>query len=548
MNHFEQTPLKIPSKNVFNLSHDVKGTFKFDYLYPFLCQEVYPGSTFNCRSELFVRSMPLITPILHHVDAKLYFFFVPNRLIWKGTKDIVSRANGEVRTERDSWQTFITGGELGVADVTPPYFTFQHIGAFNLGIPIQDSSLMDYLGYPTIHGASSTATNPTPISSLPLRAYQLIWNEYFRNQNLQQPFDIPQSSGEEDYNTMLKLCTLRKKCWEKDYFTSCLPFLQRGQAVRIPISAELNLDADHMHPNGAGSSAFMVHNPRENQWDPVEATQGIKVAQDGSLSGDTQEGTVINNTIVDVDLKGTINDLRESYRLQRWLENNARCGSRYIEQLFAHFGVVSSDARLQRPELLGGGNIPLVISDIEQTSATEEGSTPQANLAGKGTAYGKTNGFKKYFEEHGWIIGILCMLPRTSYQNQVPRSFSRMSRFDYYFPEFANLGEQAVLNKEVFFDPTDKNGGDDGTFGYQERFGELRYIPSSVHGEFKHTLQYWHLGRVFKTLPQLNEDFVQANSRNDIFAIDSTIDPFVFEMHLDIKAVLPLPKFAIPTL
>jgi len=254
---------------------------------------------------------------------------------------------------------------------------------------------------------------------------------------------------------------------------------------------------------------------------------------------------------------GTINDFRYCLRLQQWLENNARCGSRYIEQLFAHFGVRSSDARLQRPELLGGGKVPLLFTDVEQNSYGDGSSdNVLGDLGGKGTLYGKTTGFKKYFEEHGILMGICCIVPRTSYSQGIPRAWTAFDKTDWYFPEFAHLGEQAVLNKEVYYDPMAPDGegelASDAVFGYQGRFTELRYIPSSVHGEMRGGLMYWHMGRIFNNQPVLNSSFVEARSRADMFALTDVAtlgyDPFVCQMHPSIKAVRPLPKYAVPTL
>lgn len=562
MNVFDKVPVKKPDKNLFNLSHDVKMTMKFDYVYPFLCREVYPGSTFNCRSEVFLRSQPLICPILHNVDLKIYFFFVPNRLVWKGEDTITDSSTGVTRKALDSWQTFITGGELGNFNIVPPHFTYKSLSRLRLEPQdittlFSSGSLMDYLGYPTSPENPSGFTNDTPVSILPFRGYQLIYNEYFRNQNVSPEVEIPQGSGNdfEQGRSVVRLFRLRKKCWEKDYFTSCLPFVQRGEAVKIPIKATGRLNYEPI--NSDVGSGRVTLNTKEGVLANTEMSD-IKTNSLGQLvykkttpNIGVQVDVGQNYEVLVENIEGTINDLRLAYRLQRWLENNARCGSRYIEQLFSHFGVVSSDARLQRPELLGGGTIPLIISDVEQSAPSAVDGSSLANLGGKGTAYGKTGGFKKYFEEHGFLFGVCCMVPRTSYQDQVPRQFLRMTRFDYYFPEFANLGEQAVTNAEVYFNPISSSEQTSAIFGYQQRFGELRYIPSTVHGDMKGSLQSWHLGRTFSKQPALNQQFVEANSRVNCFAPndvqDLREDPFLLEMHLDIKALQPLPKFAVPT-
>ena len=565
MKIFDTTLIKAPEKNVFDLSHDVKTSAKFDYIVPFLCQEVLPGSTWNCRAEVFLRTMPLIAPILHNVDMKVHYFFVPNRIIWPGQTKMIDSQSGKVAL--DSWQTFITGGETGTFFPVAPFLEVDKVAAFSKGY-LAPRSLWDYLGLPTISATDTKAiTSKTKVSSLPFRAYQKVYNEYFRNQNIQDEVTVPEGSGD-DITAVADLLTLRKKCWEKDYFTSCLPFVQRGEAVHLPISQfGQDIPVNIKYDNSVFPAPDIVRTVGGS--DIIDDSR-LEVAKKGSIltdyaalqvTGSVNEGVNIDNSYhlkgeisknVQFNVDATINDLRLAYRLQLWLENNARCGSRYIEQLRSHFGVTSSDARLQRPELLGGGSIPLIVTDVENNNATNDNG-PQGVLAGKGTMFGKTGGFKKYFEEHGWIIGVFSIIPRTSYQQGIPRQFSRKTRYDYAFPEFANLGEQAVLNKEIYFDFYSENDKDnEDTFGYQQRFCEYRYIPSSVHGELRDTLQFWHLGRIFDKRPALNSAFVTSNTRANVFAVDDVqngeTDPFVVEIHNDVRSLLPLPKFAIPSL
>lgn len=562
MKIFDTTLIKSPEKNVFDLSHDVKTSAKFDYIVPFLCQEVLPGSTWNCRAEVFLRTMPLIAPILHNVDMKVHYFFVPNRIIWPGQTKMVDSQSGKVAL--DSWQTFITGGETGTFFPVAPFLEVDKVAAFSKGY-VAPRSLWDYIGLPTISANDTKViSSKTKVSSLPFRAYQKVYNEYFRNQNIQDEVIVPDGSGD-DITAVADLLTLRKKCWEKDYFTSCLPFVQRGEAVHLPIGNFADDVPVSIRPRlGETASPALTSKAVHDGIAPVmfvrssgagSTNLGTLAIDDGSstplsVAAPSYDAKISKDTTFNVD--ATINDLRLAYRLQLWLENNARCGSRYIEQLRSHFGVTSSDARLQRPELLGGGSIPLIVTDVENTTATNDNG-PQGNLAGKGTMYGKTNGFKKYFEEHGWLIGVFSIIPRTSYQQGIPRQFSRLTRYDYAFPEFANLGEQAVLNKEIYFDFYSVNDKDnEDTFGYQQRFCEYRYIPSTVHGELRDTLQFWHLGRIFDKRPALNSAFVTSNTRANVFAVDDVqkgdIDPFVVEIHNDVRSLLPLPKFAIPSL
>lgn len=549
MKVFDSVPVKIPAKNVFNLSHDVKATYNFDKLYPFLCQPVYPGDTFNCRAEVFLRAMPLLCPVMHNVDMHLHFFFVPNRLLWN-------------QNRKADWKVFITGGEDGKQRPTLPYFTYAQLA--NVAPELMaNGMLLDHMGFPSLDDTTAIIRNGvTKVSSLPFRAYQCVYNEYYRNQNVTPEVEFSYDQGQESDNDLIKLMVFRKKCFEKDYFTSALPFLQRGNAMDLPISGT---------PTVTGQIPISVNAARVANAQTaygLKADEGVQttalgVGFDGP-TGDvgkalSLEGTaaITSGQLTFTGLNiGTINDFRYCLRLQQWMENNARCGSRYIEQLFAHFGVRSSDARLQRPELLGGGKIPLIFTDVPQTSYGQGANDDVVgDLAGKGTMYGKTGGFKKYFEEHGILLGILSIIPRTSYSQGIPRPWTAFLKEDWYFPEFAHLGEQAILNKEVYYDPTTSpqlGQGPDDVFGYQGRFTELRYIPSTVHGEMRDQLKYWHFGRIFSSLPVLNTSFVESYTQADSFAMSDVAngdqDPFVCEIHMDIKAVRSMPKYAVPTL
>lgn len=547
MKVFDSVPVKVPAKNVFNLSHDVKATYNFDKLYPFLCQPVYPGDTFNARAEVFLRAMPLLCPVMHNVDMHIHFFFVPFRLLWNANR-------------KSDWKVYITGGEDGKQRPLLPYFRYEKLQDVDERF-LAHGSLLDHMGFPTLDDPTETfRTGSWKVCSLPFRAYQLVYNEYYRNQNLQSEIDFSYDSGEESESDIAELFAFRKKCFEKDYFTSALPFLQRGQAMTLPITFDESAASNIVAPVTVG--AAKVGNDEFSHGLSTGSGDGPVYISGGTLSGNktvSLEGTATINagslTFTGLNI-GTINDFRYCLRLQQWMENNARCGSRYIEQLFSHFGVRSSDARLQRPELLGGGKIPLIFSDVPQTSYGEGTDRDVVgDLAGKGTMYGKTDGFKKYFEEHGVLLGILSIIPRTSYSQGIPRPWTAFLKEDWYFPEFAQLGEQAILNKEIYFDPTKAvtlGQGPDDVFGYQGRFTELRYIPSTFHGEMRDKLSYWHFGQIFSELPVLNSSFVEAHSRVDSFALADVAsgdeDPFVCQIHMDIKAVRPLPKYAVPTL
>ena len=544
MNIFDRILVKRPKRSLFNLSHEVKLTGNMGWLYPILCQEVIPGDTWKINSEVLCRFAPLTAPIMHRVNLKMNYFFVPMRLIW------------------DEWETFITGGEDGKHFPVKPYFEANKL---LLETKLKQGTLFDHLGFPTVD-----ETNPAGQSTvykfdvLPFRAYSLIWNEYFRNQNLQAEVPVAKTSGKDTITNF----DLLRRCWEKDYFTSALPFVQRGDPVKIPIgsagieisgtgnivvqSGELvNLDketTDELMAHSSGGDWHFVSGEHGSSSDYYDNGDSLAV------QGEVSASDIASKLFGEIDtLDGTINDLRTAYRLQRWLENNARAGSRYIEQILSHFGVKSSDARLQRPEYLGGYSTPIIISEVLQNSGVQidaQGDpvgTPQGNMAGKGMAVDKSHYVKRYFEEHGYVIGLLSVLPRTTYQQGLPRQYQRNDRYDYYFPEFANLGEQDIRNNEVYFNFTTPSG-DTTTFGYQQRYSEYRYIPSSVHGDFRNSLRFWHLGRFFRVAPALNAEFVKADVSDRVFAVDDpTIDKLWIEVYNNIRAVRPMPKFAIPS-
>ena len=351
-----------------------------------------------------------------------------------------------------------------------------------------------------------------PISLLPFRAYQLIYNEYYRDQNLQAPIVFSRASGffsYEDYEIELsELLQMRFRAWEKDYFTSALPWAQRGDQVLLPLQGSapvtgtpLFVKSNTTTPPGAGNANF--------------AGGSIRSLRDG----DNHSVQVIDG--LDADLSEasstTITELRRAYALQRWLEKMARGGSRYVEQMLHMFGVKSSDARLQRPEYLGGGKLPVQISEVLQTSRTDENETPQGNMAGHGFTAGVNNGFTRYFEEHGLVIGIMSVMPRTAYMQGIPKMMLKNDRYDYFFPDFAHIGEQEVKTHELFYNP--EINENDSDFGYQRRYAEYTTRNDQVAGDMRTTLKHWHMAREFENTPLLNSNFVISNPTNRIFAV-----------------------------
>lgn len=580
---FNTIRIKKPKRNKFNLSHDVKLSMRMGELIPIFCQDVVPGDTFKLNTELLIRLAPLAAPLMHRINVYTHFFFVPKRLIW------------------DNWKTFITGGETG--DETPAYPRIN----FNLTGSGDDTewaafdkffgtgSLADYLGFPVDDPLekdgdlrfNKTMARDFDIDALPFRAYQLIWNEYYRDQNLQDAVDImkdvdgivtSRSTGS-DYDRVRQLMTLQKRAWSKDYFTSALPFTQRGEQVTLPLigNGELYAKDTGVHKGKVNVSfdPFLDQGTDLRQFHPSRAINGAGSSPSGSL-GVSSNGVVkvgssdaaIGNpegyyTDVDalrehvgVDLSNvsaaTINELRRAIKAQEYLEATARGGSRYIEYIQSIFGVKSSDARLQRPEYLGGGKQGVLISDVMSTAQTE--GKPIATPAGSGASLGKTNSFKRYFEEFGYVIGIMSVLPVPAYQQGMPKQFMKFDRYDHYIPQFANLGEQEIRTTELYFDPIPQAGRpdiNDKLFGYAPRYSEYKSINSSVHGDFRTSLKYWHMGRIFGTQPALNASFIQSDPTERVFAVTSEDDPFDklwVNIHHNCVALRPMPRYGTPHL
>lgn len=519
MKIFDRVQINKPKKSAFDLSHERKFSMNMGDLVPVLCQEVLPGDSFRLNMEQLVRLQPMLAPMMHRVNVYTHFFFVPNRLVW------------------NDWEKFITGGDIGID--TPVFPTLSNgvtMTNLKLAPEFKYGSLLDYMGFPVkqIHGSSLTTKVPSfRISQLPFRAYQLIYNEYYRDQNLETPIDILKTSGIADWTNALfqPLLKLQKRAWEKDYFTSALPYAQKGQALELPLSGDAPI---YMESPALGKHNLIGYSTNGQTRVDVELVGNASTSIGVPLKADMSN---VNST--------TINELRSAFQIQKWLEKNARGGTRYIEQILSHFGVKSSDARLQRPEYLGGGKTPVTVSEVLQMSATEA-TSPQGNMAGHGLSVGSSHSFKRYFEEHGFIIGIMSVLPRTAYFQGLPKMFTRTDRFDYAWPEFAHLGEQEVKNEEVYFDPSD-DFYNKGTFGYQPRYTEYRYIPDTVHGDFANSLKFWHMAREFSTRPALNSSFVKSDPTTRVFAVtDPAYPKLLVQTYANFQAIRTLPKYGNP--
>jgi hypothetical protein len=499
-NLFNSIKLTKPQKNSFDLSHDVKLSTQMGQLTPILTLECVPGDKFNLGCESLVRFAPLIAPVMHRMDVSMHYFFVPNRIVWS------------------NWEKFITDANSGIVS---PYIRSEGTA---WGQPY--GKFMDYMGVPPIPTGVSAPRQD--LNALAFAAYQCIYNEYYRDQNLQSPVNFKLTDGDNssNYSELLKL---RNRAWEHDYFTSALPFAQKGAAVDIPIGL---VEGDLPVYLNSSSGTSLNGTPASVN---VAAQGGRTDVPADSLYADTSNAEIEPTTI---------NDLRRAFRLQEWLEKNARGGTRYIESILSHFGVRSSDARLQRPEYITGVKTPVVISEVLNTTG-EDGGLPQGNMAGHALSISSGKSGSYFCEEHGYIIGIMSVMPKTAYQQGIPKTFLKNDTLDYYFPSFANIGEQPVTKNELYAYTSNAND----TFGYVPRYAEYKFMPSRVAGEFRTTLDYWHLGRIFATEPNLNSTFIECKPEDTtrIFAVEDGTDPLYCHVYNKIQAVRPMPKYGTPS-
>lgn len=504
-NIFNSIQLQKPKRNYFDLTHDVKLSANMGELTPILTLECVPGDKFDLSCESIIRFAPMIAPVMHRMDVTMHYFFVPNRILWP------------------NWEKFITNnGPNGTGiDFVAPFIQIDKNDVVN-------QRLLNYLGIPINPYGSTTAET---ISALPLAAYQAIYNEYYRDQNLITPVNATLTDGNNGSN-YATLTTLRKRAWEHDYFTASLPFAQKGAAVDIPLG-QIQDNAPIYRDTTSGPTPTVL----------TGTPYSVTVAGSNSESTSTDLFAATGGLEVEPT---TINDLRRAYRLQEWLEKNARGGTRYIESILSHFGVKSSDSRLQRPEYITGVKTPVVISEVLNTSGTVD-QLPQGNMAGHGIAVSSGRSGSYYCEEHGYIIGIMSVMPKTAYQQGIPRTFLKFDPLDYFWPSFANIGEQEVANRELFaFTNTGSN-----TFGYVPRYAEYKFMPSRVAGDFATSLDYWHLGRIFNTQPSLNGTFIECTpeATDRIFAVtDPDSQKLYCHVLNKIKAVRPMPKYGTPTI
>jgi len=519
VHQFAMIPRADIPRSKFDSQKSYKTTFDSGYLIPVYVDEVLPGDTINLQMTAFARLATPLFPIMDNMHLDSFFFFVPNRLVWENWQKFM----GERYPDPDS-----------SIDYTVPEMT-SPAGGYAV------NSLQDYMGLPT--AGQITGANTVTHCAFWTRAYNLIWNEWFRDQNLQDSAVVDIDDGPDnpaDY-------VLRRRGKRHDYFTSALPWPQKGQAVSLPLgtSAPVVADGSFRFVDATAGGTTGIFNTTGNfaRVGNVGAFTVAEMKYDSGLSADLSAATA-----------ATINQLRQSFQIQKLLERDARGGTRYTEIIRSHFGVVSPDARLQRPEYLGGGSTPVSINPVAQTSATglTEDTSPQGNLAAFGTALAYNHGFTYNATEHGVLIGLVSVRADLTYQQGLPRMWSRSTRYDFYFPAFATLGEQAVLNKEIYCTGT---ATDDQVFGYQERWAEYRYKPSQITGYFRSTaagtLDAWHLAQEFGTLPVLNDEFIEDTppvERVVAIGAEANGKQFLFDAFFNVRQARPMPLYSVPGL
>lgn len=525
---FQSVQLIKPKRSKFDLSHERRLSARMGKLTPIFISETMPNDTFSVNSEVMLRLAPLLAPIMHRVNVYVHFFFVPMRLLWK------------------DWEKFITNGRLGTeTPPVPPFFVIHKILEQEESL-LDVGSLADYLGIPPIPDADVLDWQNREIAAAPFLAYRLIYEDYYRDRNFEDDTTrdrFPLPSGEILIDDVFY--RLESRAWEKDYFTTALPWTQRGAEVLMPLEGSGNVNyldvslvkqSDGNNPTVTGVLSTIGTNP--------------------NLRHDGMAANVRIENIDDIEITSSnvsINDFRQAIALQQWLERNALAGSRYNESIYAHFARKTSDSRLQRAEYLGGGKVNVKISEVLTTAFSENADSdivPPGNMQGHGLSFGNTNRFHYNCEEHGFVLGIMSVMPTSAYMQGIPRMFRHRNTFlDYPWPSFAHLGEQEVYDDEIFADPTSMpvNVEESPVFGYQSRYSDWKWMASSTHGDFRTNLDFWHLTRKFQNQPILSEFFIKFEDQlqDRVFAV-SGVDTLWCYIYNSVHVKRSLPYYGRP--
>jgi hypothetical protein len=562
---FAQAPQVDIQRSTFDRSSGHKTTFNAGKLVPIYVDEVLPGDTFEMKTSAIIRGSTPIFPVMDNANLDIYFFFVPNRLVWDHWKEF----NGENTTNK--WEQTV---EYSIPQMAPPLKTET--------VPTpgwEKGTLADYMGIPTLVGPGASQTNPEySVNHLPFRAYCLIWNEWFRDQNLQDPVLIDtgdsQTNGRHlipegnsitfENQAALQGANLLPVNKYFDYFTGALPEPQKGPDVLLPLGTTAPVITKNT-ANKITSNASMTFTSAS--FTEIGKVHNVSIktigTNQGKLSFNAAPGTtelesgnaIPNNLAADLSnaTAATINELRLAFQLQKLYERDARGGTRYIEIIKSHFGVTSPDARLQRPEYLGGERIPINIDQVIQTSGTMEGTTPQGNTGAYSLTGNQGSYFKHSFVEHGYVLGLACVRTEHTYQQGLEKIWNRKNRFDFYWPALANIGEQAILNKEIYLQQVKSMNEE--AFGYQEAWAEYRYKPSRVSSAFRSnvtgSLDAWHYADYYEALPVLSAEWIQETYKNvdRTLAVQSTLeDQYIADFWFKCKCTRPMPIYSIPGL